>query len=176
MRILKWVLGSIAVASVVLIAIGMILPRQVNVARSIEIDAPADKIFPHINSLKLMAEWSPWMGRDPAMQATYNEVEDGKGAMMEWASEQRDVGSGKQEIVASTPNESVTTALDFGDMGLAEAKLALIETGGSTTVTWTLDSDMGVSPVGRWMGLMMDRWVGGDYEQGLTNLKTLVEK
>jgi hypothetical protein len=34
---------------------------------------------------------------------------------------------------------------------------------------------MGVNPVGRWMGLMMDRWVGADYERGLANLKALVE-
>jgi hypothetical protein len=176
MRILKWVFGLIAVVAVALIAIGMILPRQVNVARSIEIAAPADKIFPHINSLKEMAEWSPWMGRDPAMQVSYNEVEAGEGAAMEWASEQRDVGNGRQEIVASAVNESVTTALDFGDMGLAEAKLALVETDGGTMVTWTLDSDMGMSPIGRWMGVMMDSWVGGDYEQGLANLKTLVEE
>ena len=27
----------------------------------------------------------------------------------------------------------------------------------------------------RWMGLMMDNWVGGDYERGLVNLKELVE-
>jgi hypothetical protein len=25
------------------------------------------------------------------------------------------------------------------------------------------------------MGLMMDKWVGGDYEKGLSNLKALVE-
>jgi len=176
MRILKWVLGLIAVLAVVFTAIGMILPRQVSVTRSIEIDAPVDKIFPHINSLKQMAEWSPWMGRDPAMEVSYNQVEAGEGAVMEWASEQRDVGNGRQEIVASAVNESVTTALDFGDMGLAQAKLALLEADSGTTVTWTLDSDMGVGPIGRWMGLMMDRWVGGDYEQGLENLKMLVEE
>lgn len=44
-----------------------------------------------------------------------------------------------------------------------------------TRVAWDLDSDMGAGPLGRWMGLMMDRWVGGDYEAGLANLKTLVE-
>jgi hypothetical protein len=42
-------------------------------------------------------------------------------------------------------------------------------------VTWMLDTDMGAGPIGRWMGLMMDKWVGGDYETGLQNLKSLVE-
>jgi hypothetical protein len=34
---------------------------------------------------------------------------------------------------------------------------------------------MGMNPVGRYMGLMMDRWVGGDYERGLLQLKAQVE-
>jgi len=32
-----------------------------------------------------------------------------------------------------------------------------------------------MNPMGRWMGLMMDGWVGPDYETGLSNLKSLVE-
>ena len=34
---------------------------------------------------------------------------------------------------------------------------------------------MGARPAGRWLGLMMDNWVGADYERGLSNLKALVE-
>jgi hypothetical protein len=60
-------------------------------------------------------------------------------------------------------------------MGTALAAFDLVETDGKTTVTWGFTTDMGNSPMGRWMGLMMDSWVGGDYETGLTNLKSLVE-
>ncbi len=176
MRLIKWILGAVAVLFVALVAIGMLLPREVTVARSIEIDAPAEKVFPQINSLKAMADWSPWMDRDPDMVVTYNEVATGDGAVMEWQSDQRDVGSGRQEITESNLNESVVTALDFGDMGLAEAKLLLAEAQGNTVVTWTLDADMGAGPLGRWMGLMMDNWVGTDYEIGLGRLKELVEE
>ncbi len=175
MRILKWGLGGIAVLIVVLVAVGMLLPRQVTVARSIEIDAPAAAIFPYINSLKAMGDWSPWLERDPNVQVSFNEIEAGEGAKMQWQSEQRDVGSGQQEITESKLNEAVVTALDFGEMGVAEAKLTLTEAEGQTEVTWTLDTDMGAGPVGRWFGLMMDGMVGPDYEKGLANLKALVE-
>ena len=175
MRIFKWVLGGIAVLAVILVAVGMLLPREVSVARSIEIDASAEEVFPHINSLKAMGDWSPWLDRDPNVEVTFNEVEAGQGAVMTWASEQSDVGSGRQEITESKLNESVVTALDFGDMGLAEAKLMLNEAQGQTEVIWTLDADMGAGPIGRWMGLMMDDWVGADYELGLGRLKTLIE-
>ena len=155
MRIIKWILGIVVLLAVVFVVVGMILPREVSIARTIEIDAPASQVFPHVNSMQATQEWSPWLSRDPETKLTYTGPETGVGNTLEWASDH--------------------PQLDFGDMGLAKAEFLLDEAAGKTTVTWTLDTDMGAGPVGRWMGLMMDRWVGGDYEAGLANLKKLVE-
>lgn len=176
MKVVKWAFGAIALLIVAVVATGMLLPRQISVERSVEISASPGVVFPHINSLKAMSSWSPWMDRDPDMVVTYSGADSGKGAMMEWTSDQPDVGNGRQKIKASDLNKSVLTALDFGDMGTAEAKLILDPIDDITKVIWTLDADMGLGPVGRWMGLMMDDWVGADYEKGLGNLKELVER
>lgn len=175
MRILKWLLGIVAVLAVVVFAGGFLLPRDVTVARSVEINAPAEAIFPHVNSLKATEEWSPWLDRDPDVVLSYSGPDEGVGAKLAWASEHPQVGTGSQEIEASVVNERVQTALDFGEMGLAKAEFLLNGSGDVTQVTWTLETDMGANPIGRWMGLMMDSLVGGDYETGLQNLKTLVE-
>jgi hypothetical protein len=50
-----------------------------------------------------------------------------------------------------------------------------VEAGGKIMITWDLETDMGISPIGRHMGLMMDKWVGGDYEVSLSNLKAMIE-
>jgi hypothetical protein len=175
MRIFKWLLGIVVVLAAIFFAGGFLLPKDVTVARSIEIDAPAEQIFPYVNSLKAGADWSPWLGRDPEVQLTYSGPDKGVGAKLNWASEHPQVGSGSQEISLSEQNSKVVTALDFGDMGNAVAQFNLVETAGKTTVTWDLATDMGNTPMGRWMGLMMDTWVGGDYETGLANLKALIE-
>ncbi len=175
MRILKWILGVVVALVAVFVIVGFLLPRDVYVVRSIVIDAPPAEVFPHVNSLKAGAEWSPWLDRDPEVQLTYSGPDDGVGATLEWASDHPQVGNGKQEITLSEPDARVETALDFGEMGLAMAAFVLTEQGGGTQVTWSLDTNMGANPVGRWMGLMMDRWVGGDYEAGLSNLKRVVE-
>jgi len=175
MRVLKWFLVLTVVLAAVFFAGGAILPQEVIVSRAIEIDAPADKIFPHVNSLKAAETWSPWLGRDPEVQLVYSGPDAGAGAKLEWTSEHPQVGNGAQVIRTSVENAKVVTDLDFGDMGLAVASFDLAEVAGKTTVTWDLVSDMGAGPVGRWMGLMMDTWVGADYEAGLSNLKTLVE-
>ncbi|MEM9582641.1 MAG: SRPBCC family protein [Pseudomonadota bacterium] len=175
MRILKWILGVFAVFLVAAIAIGMVLPRQVTVERTAEIAAPAEKIWPYVNNLKATEEWSPWLGIDPNVQTVYGDIAEGVGAKMEWASDHPNVGNGAMEIIESVPHEKLASALDFGEMGTATARYTLDEAAGVTNVTWGLEVDMGASPVGRWMGLMMDSWVGADYERGLQNLKALVE-
>lgn len=175
MRILKWIIGLIVVLAVIFVGGAFLLPRTVEVARSIEIEAPAADVFPHVNSMQATEAWSPWLGRDPATKLTYSGPEAGVGNKLEWSSENPQVGSGTQVITASEDNKRVATALDFGDMGTAEAEFLLVEDSGKTTITWGFKSDMGSNPVGRWMGLMMDGWVGGDYEAGLANLKKLVE-
>lgn len=175
MRILARLLKILVLLIVVLIAGAYVLPRQVTVARSIQIDAPASEVFAKVNGLKAGADWSPWLSRDPEVKLTYTGPDTGVGSKLEWTSEHPQVGNGKQEIVESVENQKVVTALDFGDMGTAMAAFTLVEEAGKTTITWDLDTDMGMNPIGRYMGLMMDKWVGGDYETGLANLKALVE-
>ena len=175
MRIIKWILGALAIVIVAFVAVGMLLPREVTVERQAAIAAPANKIFPHINNLEATGAWSPWLGIDPDIQTSFGEIAEGVGAKMSWASEHPQVGNGSMEVIESVPNQSVKNALDFGDMGTAIADYKLIEEDGVTTVTWGLTADMGAGPIGRWMGLMMDDWVGADYERGLSNLKALAE-
>ena len=175
MRILRWIGIVVVVLAVVFVAGAYLLPREVTIARSIEVNAPADQVFPHVNSMKATEGWSPWLERDPDVKLTYSGPDEGVGATLSWVSDQPDVGVGTQVIVTSEPDSRVETDLDFGDMGTAKAAFILDAAGEGTTVTWTLVADMGNSPVGRWMGLMMDGLVGPDYEAGLANLKALVE-
>ena len=175
MRLLKWLLGIVVLLAIVFLAGAYLLPREVTVARSIEIDAPAAEIFPHVNSMQATEAWSPWLARDPGVRLAYSGPEAGVGNKMDWASDNPQVGTGSQEVIASTPDSHVSTALDFGPMGTATASFDLVEAGAATTLTWGFVSDNGMNPMARWMGLMMDGMVGADYEAGLANLKALVE-
>ncbi|OED43553.1 hypothetical protein AB833_03560 [Chromatiales bacterium (ex Bugula neritina AB1)] len=175
MRLLKRIVGFILLLVVVLAIIGMLLPREVSVARSIDISASADKIFPHFNNLEKTIAWSPWLHHDPHTKNTFNDIPEGVGAVMEWHSDHQKVGSGRMEITDSIPDESIAVALDFGDMGSATAAWNLEPAGDETTATWSMTTDMGADPVGRLFGVMMKKWIAADYDQGLKNLKELVE-
>ena len=175
MRLIKRLLATLLVVVIALVAIAYILPREVTVTRSTTINAAPPAVFAQVNALQAGENWSPWLDRDPDVQLTYSGPDSGVGNKLQWASDHPQVGNGTQEIIASTENTRVETALDFGDMGTAQAWFALAPDGAATTLTWGLKTDMGNNPIGRYMGLMMDRWVGADYEKGLNNLKTLIE-
>jgi len=175
MRILQRVLKIVILLIILLAAAAYLLPRQVTVERSIEIDAPVTEVFARVSGLKTSAEWSPWLSIDPDIQLNYSGPDTGVGAKLVWASDHPNVGNGQQEIIEVVANEKVVTALDFGDMGTALAAFTLAPAGEKTNITWDLNTDMGNSPVGRYMGLLMDRMVGADYEKGLVSLKAMVE-
>ncbi|WP_170761139.1 SRPBCC family protein [Ruegeria lacuscaerulensis] len=175
MRFIKRILLILFTLVLVLIGVSYLLPGKAEVSRNITIDAPASAIFPYVNSMQETEKWSPWLARDPETKLSYSGPEAGVGNTLRWSSEHREVGSGTQEIVESVPDQMVKTALDFGQMGTASASFTLTPEGDQTQVTWGFDSDLGLNPMSRWMGLMMDKWVGGDYERGLSKLKALVE-
>ncbi len=173
-KLLKATLLGICVLALVFVAVAYLLPAEVSVVRSVKIPAPPEKVFPYVNSLQKTDEWSPWLALDPDTELNFSGPEEGVGNRLEWSSENESVGRGTQEITLSVPNERVETALDFGSMGTAKAYFDLDADGAETRVTWGLVSELGYNPVARWMGLMLDTWVGADYERGLGNLKAVV--
>ena len=176
MKILKRVIIVFVGLFALMIVGGYLLPSTVSLSRDITIAAPASKIFPHINDLKKFQAWSPWAQIDPDMKLTFSGAATGVGQKSAWQSENSGVGTGSQEITASSQNKHVATKLDFGEMGTATAAWNLEPSGPNTKVTWSFKTDLGNNPLMRWMGLMFDSMVGSDYEAGLAKLKTIVEE
>lgn len=175
MHPLKRLILGVALMTILLVAVAFALPQQITVARSTTINAPEADVYPYVNSLRRFQEWSPWAARDPETKYTYSGPEEGKGARVEWNSDHPEVGWGIQEIVESEENNFVRVNLDFGEMGTANATFQLKPSGAGTRVVWLFETDAGNNPVRRWMGLMFDRWIGADYEEGLEKLKKVIE-
>jgi hypothetical protein len=66
--------------------------------------------------------------------------------------------------------------LDFDDgKYVSDGWLSLEAKGENTAVTWGMDMDTGMNPMGRWFGHFMDGMVGADFERGLNKIKTAAE-
>ena len=180
MAIFRNVLGGLVGLFLLVVLGGFILPSQVQVERSIVINASPATIFPVVSDLSVWSSWSPWAKMDPDMAL----IIDGKGVgqTMRWQSEDPMVGIGTQEITTlDTPNY-VQTHLNFGQQGEADAAFQLTPQDKGTLVSWTLNTDMraGVprlmQPFSTYLRFVLDSAVGQDYEAGLANLKALIEQ
>lgn len=175
MGFLKKLLIVVVLIVILFFVIGLFLPSTAHVERSTQIQAPKSLIFAAVNGYRNFNQWSPWSDRDPNAEYAFEGADLGVGAKMSWTSDQRDVGSGSQEIVESVPNERIKVRLDFGSQGTADAFFKLEGVDGAVTTTWGFDTDFGFNIISRYFGLMFEKWIGPDYEKGLANLKTWVE-
>ncbi len=175
MGILKKLLMFIIVLIALLAIIGFFLPSTAHVERSTEIATPICTVHTLVNGYGSFNEWSPWAQIDPNAQYTYEGPDFGVGAKMSWTSEDRNVGSGSQEIVETNPSDSVKIKLDFGPDGQADAFYRLSSQGDATAITWGFDTEFGGNLIGRYFGLFFDSMIGKDYEKGLQGLKAKAE-
>lgn len=175
---LKWLLIIIGTLVAIFVIGGFMIPREWTVSRSITINAPAEEIYPHVANLRNWQTWSPWTKeKDPTQVYTYEGPESGLGAKWLWTSEK--MGKGVLEIKKASPSEGVAYEL-FIDMGNMQSTIngdmAFRPVDGKTEVTWTDRGDCGNHLAKRWMSLLIGRMLGAEMEQGLANLKSLVEK
>ena len=176
MKAVKILLLALAVLAGIFVVVGLLLPRQVELERSTRIDASPSQVYAMVDGYGRFNEWSPWAGLDPATRYEYSGPERGVGARMRWQSDSPEVGTGSQEIIAAEPDRSVTTRLVFEGQGEAQAAMRLEPDGSGTRATWSFEMDLGMNPVTRWIGLMIQGPVGADYERGLASLKALAER
>lgn len=176
MKFVKILLGIIVALVALFVIGGMLLPSEQYVERSAVVEADPTEVFVLINDYREFNKWSPWATYDPeGTRYEFSGPATGVGSKMSWSSEHPNVGSGMQEIVESEPNTMVRSKLTFeGFETPSHATFTLEPSGNGTRLTWSFEANMD-GLIGRYMGLMMDEWVGADYERGLARLKELVE-
>jgi len=173
----KKILLGILVLVVAVFAFATTKPDSFSVERKTSINAPPEKVFANINDFHAWDAWSPWAKLDPAMKTTFSGPPSGPGSAYEWSGNS-DVGSGRMEIMSSTPSTNVTIKLDFNEPIPSQNTTVfnLAPTGSGTDVTWTMS---GPSPyLSKLMSVFMsmDKMIGGDFEKGLAQLKAVSEK
>lgn len=170
---MRLILG-LGVLVLILAAVALGLPAHVTVTRSVVINAPEYAIYPYLNDLRKFPDWSPWTDRDPNMKVTYSGPPEGKGAKVEWVSEKPSIGTGSMQIVETEQSRSVDLAADFNGLkGMSSYQLT--PAGAGSKLTWSFSYETGSSPIKRWRGLMLDRFIGTEYLKGLEKLKAKVE-
>jgi uncharacterized protein YndB with AHSA1/START domain len=175
MKLLQWSLAVLGALVLLVLVAGFFIPSNFLVQRSTVVNAPANKVYNLVVEPKQWSKWSAWNQRDPDMRITYSGPPFGQRAKWSWVSKSE--GTGTMEFTRVEPDRVVEYSLFFPDYGMRSVgSIRLEPAGAGTQVTWTSSGDVGGNPLKHYLTLMMERWIGPDFEAGLANLKALAEK
>ena len=172
-RLLKTLIVILVIVLVAFVVIGLMLPTDYLVSRSIVIDAPPRKIHANIDDLEKWPSWSPWIENDPTLKVTVGDKSSGVGATQTWVGKD---GDGSLLVTSSDPNKGVNYDLEFNQgQYKCKANFIYVPNNEGTEVIWEMSGNMDAPVVGGYFAAKMDSWVGKEFEKGLQNLKDVVE-
>ena len=184
MSILKKVLVVLVLGIGGFLVFAMTRPDTYRVERSQRIEAPAEVVFAQLDNFKAWSAWSPWEKRDPAVRRTFDGPASGVGAGYTWDGN-KEVGQGRMTITESKPPRGgsgetahVSIRLEFikpfASVATSEFTVKP-ETEHAATVSWVMEGRNNLMGKAFGVFMNMDKMIGGDFESGLANLRTVAE-
>lgn len=174
---MKKVLIVIVAIIAVILLVGLIAPGEYSVEREIVINCPEHEVFEYVRSLKQQNEWSVWGELDPNAVYTYTGLDGTVGFISAWQGN-KDVGKGEQEIVNIVEGERIDIALRFFEPFKSEADVYFTTESvaeNQTRLKWGMHGKTPFPMNILLLFMNIENSVGKDYEQGLANLKLILE-
>lgn len=166
----------------VLLIVALFIPEQILVKREIAINRNQIEVFDYVKHLKNQEKYGVWWKADPKMKITTSGIDGTVGYIHAWKSTDDNVGEGHQKIISL--HEDPTSCK-------IEIELKFIKpfksnnpsymstesiSKNTTKVTWAITNNMPY-PMNLLGAVMnMEKMLGDDLEQGLKNLKVILEK
>jgi hypothetical protein len=156
----------------------LLMGNEMKIERVIIIGKPAKQVFDYVKITKNQDYFSVWNMSDPEMKKEYQGTDGQVGFVYKWDSiRNKNVGAGEQEIKNIEEVKSIEYELRFSRpmKNIAISKFMFnSENVNNTKVKWSF-----TGPVKFPMTLMkpvFQRMLGKDLENGLKNLKAILEK
>jgi len=159
--------------------IALFIHNSYDVEREVVINQPKDIVFQYIKYLKNQNEFSKWANIDPDMTKTYTGVDGSVGFVSGWDSNNEEVGTGEQEIIAIDEGKRIDFELRFfKPFEATEPAYMITENmeGNKTKVKWGFSGHMDYPMNLMFLFMDFEKIIGDDLQTGLDNLKVIQEK
>ncbi len=159
-----------------LLVLYLLAPSTYDVSRTMEIRVAPEAAFEYLKYLKHQDEWSPWGKKDPEMKKGFRGTDGTVGAVSTWDGNKQ-VGAGEQEITRIVPGQRIESVLRFLKpwKSTSDAYLEVEPAPGGSLVRWGFRGSSGFPMRIMMLFMSMDKMVGKDFEEGLSNLKARLE-
>lgn len=159
---------------VTLLIVAALMPKVFNIEKTIVIAKPVADVMDKVGNLNRYSEWNPWQQSDPSTKKDITGTPNTPGHKYTW--EGKKVGLGSLTL-NSIDDKHIHFDLQFLKPWKSQAKDNwLFEQwgNGETKVTWQNSGSL-PWPIARLMGPMLQKSLSKQFEQGLDNLKKMVE-
>jgi len=166
-------LYGIAAFIVLLVMVGLALPRYSRVEVTVRIDANPATVFALVNDFHRIGLWSSLTDTDPNARIVYSGPVRGVGATLTW--DGPIIGTGNEVIVESQPFRHVSTSVTAAGDGESRSWFDVAGGDGETAVSWGLETDCGYNVAARYVALMLKNAIRRDHAEALARLRDLAE-
>ena len=152
-----------------------LMPKTFHIEKSIIVKKPAAETMGYIGNLNHYSKWNPWQQMDATSKNTITGSPMSPGHKYHW--EGKKIGIGELRLL-SADDKHIHFDLEFFKPWKSKAKDNwLFEPwgdGNETKITWQNSGEL-PWPMARLMGPMISKNLNHQFEQGLNNLKKMVE-
>jgi hypothetical protein len=165
MRVIKLGLISIIVFSLLITGISLFFPSHIRISKAIDINAARDSVLKQLNN---PVNWKKWY---PGADTLDLFVAEGKVLGIT-------TGNLQGLIITEVNDSAILTANAGPGSKKGESGWNIFDgrTPNSVTVQWYMDSHLRWYPWEKFSSLLLEKRYGPQMEQGLANLKALLEK
>lgn len=179
MRIIKKIFLFIFAVLIVGLVAAAFMKKDFAVEKQVVINLPKDSVFKFIKYAKNQEKYSVWNKMDPNMKKHESGTDGTVGFVTGWESTNKNVGVGEMEIKNIIEGQRVDFELRFKEPMEATNNAYLTTesiTPNQTSVKWGFNGKSPY-PFNLMMAFVdMDKVVGKDFQEGLNNLKIVLEK
>ncbi|MBX2851855.1 MAG: SRPBCC family protein [Phycisphaeraceae bacterium] len=175
---MHWIIIFVALTQCAIIfgclaLIGARLSKKYQVASTIMIDAPRERIHELIADLEQWDHWEPWREKDPKIVITRGNQTSGVDACQSWTDKS---GGGELVITRSNPGYGVDYDLLLAGKYECQASITHAPTGdGPVRVTWLMSGSADIPVLGGYLAKLMPRMIRPMFDRGLQKLKQAAE-
>jgi hypothetical protein len=179
MNILLWIIVILAGIIALFLITGVFIKKDYSVSREVLVAKPKGFVFDYLKLLKNQNLWSVWGSMDPDMRTTFTGTDGSEGFISAWESDDKKVGKGEQEILKIVEGERIDFEIRFLKPFKSTSWAFLTVASANdkqTLVHWEFTGKMNYPSNIMMIFMNMEKMVGNDFEKGLQNLKTILEK
>lgn len=168
----------LAVIALLLVAAAFV-KKEYAVVRNVIINKPVNIVFDYVKHLNNQTQYSIWTMRDPHAKTTSQGTDGTVGFIASWDSKNSQVGKGEQEIIGLTENKKVDIRLHFYKPFNCAASANFVTNNvgdGTTELAWTFNGSMPYPFNIMRVFTSIDKMIGKDLQDGLNNVKAILEK